>query len=273
MKFLSIIQLTFRESFAKETFIAFMLISTLISALFLFAVNLDIVNGMQTSLKIFGADARELIEIKQFLFEVQGGIIVMLYTGGIFMALFATSSLIPTLLQPGFIDLFICKPISRPAILLGRYLGALVIVAFNIFYLVLTSWLILSIKTGFWNLGYLYAALVILLAFSALYSLMTLLSITSRSGALSLMITYLVLFFSPLLLQRDNIYALLSSKFWGIAIDWIYYALPKTSELGGVARHVAKGVPVVSWFPVWTTALFTVVVFGLAAVIFNKKDY
>ena len=56
MKFLSIIQLTFRESLAKKTFLAFFGISTLICLLFIFALNLDIVDGMQSSISIFGHD-------------------------------------------------------------------------------------------------------------------------------------------------------------------------------------------------------------------------
>ncbi|NOQ98290.1 MAG: hypothetical protein GQ561_09010, partial [Calditrichae bacterium] len=49
-KIYALIQITFRESFAKKTFMAFFGISTLICLLFMFALNLDIVDGMKSSI-------------------------------------------------------------------------------------------------------------------------------------------------------------------------------------------------------------------------------
>ena len=273
MKFFSIIQLTFWESFAKKTFIAFLGISTLTCLLFIFALNLDLVNGMQSSVKIFGQDTGAMVDVTEIIWGIEGAIAVMLFTGGIFMSLFATSSLIPTLLQPGFIDLFISKPVSRFTILTGRYVGAISIVAFNIFYLIIFSWLILSLKTGVWNWGYLLAGLMIVMTFSILYALMTLLGIITRSGAFSLMITYLILFFSPLLIQRDKLYALLSSKYYGYLIDGIYYFLPKPTELGDITQKLVRGVEITSWMPLWTSLLFAGFILGLSGYIFKLKNF
>lgn len=273
MKFLSIIQLTFRESMAKKTFLAFFGISTFICLLFLFALNLDVVDGMKSSVKIFGETTTGAINLPEIIFSIEAGLAVLLYTGGLFMALFATSSLIPTLLQPGFIDIFISKPVSRLAILLGRYLGAVLIVAFNVFYLVIFSWLILSLKTGFWNWGFLSAGLIITVTFAVLFSLMTFLGILTRSGPFSLMITYLILFFSPLLLQRDQIYALLSSKYYGYLVDAVYYILPKTTELGNLTQQLVRGAPIVSWMPLWSSLLFGLGIFGVSAFLFYRKNF
>ena len=273
MKFFSIIQLTFRESFAKKTFLAFMAISTLIGLLFIFALNLDIVNGAQSAVSLFGIDAPELVEVQDIIEGVEGAVSVLLFTAGIFMSLFATSSLIPALLQPGFVDLFISKPLGRLEILAGRFVGAIAIVAFNIFYLIIITWLIMSIKTGLWNLGFLLAGVMIVITFTILYSLMTFLSLLSRSGPFSLMITYLILFFSPILLQRDNIYALLSSKYYGYLVDGLYYFLPKTAELGKITQQLARNIAVTSWMPLWTSLLFGIFIFAVSGYVFHKKDF
>lgn len=273
MKFLAIIQLTFRESFAKKTFLAFFVISTLVCLLFIFALNLDLVDGMKSSVKIFGQEAAGKIDLKEIIWGIEGGVAVMLFTGGIFMALFATSSLIPTLLQPGFIDLFLSKPLSRVQILSGRFVGAVAIVAFNIFYLIIFTWLILSLKTGLWNWGFLLAGVMIVITFAILFTLMTVLGILSRSGAFSLMITYVILFFSPLLLQRDRIYALLASKYYGYLIDGIYYFLPKTTELGNMTQQLVRGVAINSWMPLWSSILFGGLMFTLASYLFQRKNF
>lgn len=273
MKFLSIVQLTFRESFAKKTFIAFMVISTIVCLLFMSALNLDIVDGMKSSISIFGKNSETLFDVRDILLGVQGTIAVMLFTGGILMSLFATSGLIPAILRPGFIDLFISKPISRLTILAGRYVGAVAIVAFNIFYLIVFTWLIMSVKTGLWNWGFLLAGLMIVVTFAVLYALMTFLGVVSRSSTFSLMITYLILFFSPLLLQRDKIYALLSTKFYGYVVDSLYYFLPKTTEMSNITQQLTRGAEVGSWMPVWTSILFAGLMFTASAYIFQRKNF
>ncbi len=273
MKFLAIIQLTFRESLAKKTFIAFFGISTLTCLLFMFALNLDVVDGLKSTVSIFGKQASEEVNLNEIIWGVEAAIAVMLFTGGIFMALFATSSLIPGLLKPGFVDLFISKPISRMEILTGRYIGAISIVAFNIFYLILVSWLILSVKTGIWNWGFLLAGVTITLTFAVLFSLMTFLGIISGSGPFSLMITYMILFFSPLLLQRDKIYALLSSKYYAYVFDGLYYFLPKTTELGNMTQQLVRGVAIASWMPLWTSLLFGAFMFWISGLIFQNKNF
>jgi len=273
LKFFSIIKLTFRESFAKKTFIAFMSISTLIGLLFIFALNLDIVDGAQSAVSLFGIDAPELVNVQDIIEGVEGAVSVLLFTAGIFMSLFATSSLIPALLQPGYVDLLITKPLGRMEILSARFIGAVAIVLFNIFYLILLTWLIMSIKTGLWNWGFLLSGIIIVITFTILYSLMTFLSMLSGSGPFSLMITYLILFFSPILLQRDNIYALLSSKYYGYFVDGLYYFLPKTAELGNITQQLARNVTVSSWMPLWTSLLFGILMFALSGLIFQKKDF
>jgi len=270
---LAIVQLTFRESLAKKTFMGFLAISTFICLLFIFALNLDIVDGAQSSISLFGLEAPELVELNKIILGVEAGVAILLFTGGIFMSLFATSNLIPALLQPGFIDLFISKPVSRTEIIAGRFIGSLAIVAFNIFYLIVFTFLIMSLKTGIWNWGFLLAGLMILITFSALFALMTLLGVISGSGPFSLMLTYLILFFSPLLLQRDQIYALLNARIYGYILDGLYYLLPKTAELGKITEELVRGIGVYNWMPIWSAVLFGIMTFILSTYIFHQKDF
>lgn len=273
MKLLAIIQLTFRESLAKKTFIAFLGISTLINLLFLFALNLDIVDGAESYISLFGKEVDHAFQLDEIIFFIEGGVAFGLFTAGLFMALFATSSLIPSFLEKGSIDLLISKPLSRIQILSGRYLGAVAIVAFNIFYMIIFCWLIMSVKTGIWNFGFLLAGVMIVLTYAILFALMTFLSVTIRSSAFSLMITYLIIFFSPLLLQRDVIYALLSSKFYAYFFDGLYHFLPKTSELGIITRLLVQGMEVTSWMPLWTSLIFGALMLTVSNVVFSRKNF
>lgn len=273
MKLLAIIQLTFRESLAKKTFIAFLGISTLVNLLFIFALNLDIVDGAESYISLFGQEVDHAFQLDQIIYGIESVVAFGLFTAGLFMALFATSSLVPSFLEKGSIDLLISKPLSRLQILTGRYLGAVAIVAFNIFYLIVFSWLILSIKTGIWNYGYLMAGVMIVVTFAILFALMTFLGITIRSGPFSLMITYLIIFISPLLLQRDVIYALLSSKFYAYLFDGLYHFLPKTSELGNITRLLVQGADINSWTPLWTSLIFGILMLTVSNIVFSRKNF
>ena len=228
---------------------------------------------MQSSVTLFGQESSELIDIEMLIFKIESAVAVLLFSGGLFMSLFATSGLIPSLMQMGHVDLLISKPLGRYHILLGRYLGAVTIVAFNVFYLVIFSWLILSLKTGFWHGGFLLAGVMIVITYAILYALMTLLGIITRSSAFSLMITYLILFFSPLLLQRDQIYALLSGRIWGFILDGLYHFLPKTTELGNITRLLVQGDPVSSWIPLWTSLIFGIIMLTTSTYIFSRQNF
>ena len=272
-RLLAIIELTFRESLAKKTFIAFFGISTLVNLLFIFALNLDIVDGAQSYISLFGQESGKAFDLEKIVWGVESGVAILLFTGGIFLSLFATSSLIPSMLDPGNIDLFISKPVSRVMIISGRFLGSVAIVAFNVFYMIIFSWLTISLKSGIWNVGFLYAALMIVLAFTILFTLMTFLGLLTKSGPFSLMLTYLILFFSPLLIQRDKIYALLSDKFYAYLLDGLYHFLPKTAELGQITGQLVRGAEVSDWLPLWSSLLFAVILFLLSGIIFQRKNF
>ena len=114
---------------------------------------------------------------------------------------------------------------------------------------------------------------MIVLTFAILYTLMTFLGVVTRSSAFSLMITYAILFFSPLLIQRDKIYALLSSKVYAYLFDGLYYVLPKTAGLGVLTQQLAKNGTVSSWMPLWSSFLFGLSMFAISSVIFHNKDF
>jgi ABC-type transport system involved in multi-copper enzyme maturation permease subunit len=231
------------------------------------------VNGAQTYITLFGQEQKTTFSLKEFIWNIEGGIAAALFSAGVLLALFATSSLIPSMLQKGTIDLFISKPLSRSNILLGRYLGATSIVAFNIFYLVIGSWLVLSIKTGLWNSGFLLAGVMIVVTYMIMYSIMMFFGVLTSSSAFSLMVTFLVIIITPMLIARDRIYALLSSKVYGYLLDGLYYFLPKGGELGDMTQKLVRGVMIENWLPLWTSLLFAVFMFFMTQILFSRKNY
>ncbi|RMD90857.1 MAG: hypothetical protein D6813_08530 [Calditrichaeota bacterium] len=213
------------------------------------------------------------LNLEKIIISIESVIATLAYSGGIFLSIFATASLVPTMLEKGQIELILSKPISRSQILFGRFVGAQAIMFFNVVYLIGGSWLILSMKTGFWYFPYLYAILMVMVAFAAIYALMTFVGVTTRSTGVSIMMAYAVLFFSPLLAQKDRIYAFLSHKIYYYLLEGLYQILPKTFELGEMNQALVMGKAFGGWTPLWSSCLAAFFIYLFANYIFVRKNF
>src|SRR5208337_2581531 len=151
---LALVQDTFREAFARKIFWGLFGLSTLMILFFLFLL-IDVVEGALATVTLFGRTMNRATDVDRLVRGTYAGIATFLYTFGMFLAVFASAGLIPSVLEPGRIELLLSKPVSRTHILLGRYLGNLLVVGSNVAYLVLAIWIILGIKTGIWRMSFL----------------------------------------------------------------------------------------------------------------------
>lgn len=275
LKIWAILGFTFRESLARKTFIAFFVLSSLLHLFLIFALDVDAIDGAMSMVTLFGNDleAMNQIEIQKIITGIQSGIAFVAFFGGIILSLFATANLIPNMLERGSIELLVSKPLPRPLIFLARFFGAQAIVALNVTYLIAGSWLILSFKTGIWHLPYLYSIPMVLAAFAMMYALVSLIGVTTRSASVSIMVVYIIIFLSPLLVQKDRIYAFLSSKIYYYLLEGIYHLLPKTFDLGQINQALIMGRPVETWSPLWTSLISAAFMLSTAIVIFSRKDF
>jgi ABC-type transport system involved in multi-copper enzyme maturation permease subunit len=266
---------TFRESLARKTFIAFFIFSSLILAIFLFALNLDIVDGALSGFSVFGNEVGGTgrVDIKELITGIQSVIAGILFGFGLALSVFATASLIPSMLQKGHIEWMLSKPISRHNLLIGKLIGAVAIVTLNVFYLVGGSWLILSIKSGLWNFPFLFSGVLIVANYVVLFSIMVFLGVIVQNTAISIMGVFFVAVLSPALVSRDKIYALLSEKIYQAILDGIYYLTPRTYGFAEIVTTNVLGKPVQSWQPVWHSLLIGVFFFSLAIYIFKRKNF
>lgn len=272
-KIWALVAFTTKESLAKKTFLAFFLLSTILHLFFILALNIDVVNGALAMVKIMGQDVNKNVDVHKMIVDIQTVIATMVFSGGIFLSIFATASLIPNMLEKGSIDILLSKPLSRTQIFLARFLGAQSIMAFNVIYLIGGTWLILSWKTGVWHLPYLYSIPMVIIAFAIMYTIMAFVGVTSRSSGVSVMVAYTILFFSPFLVQKDKIYALLSNKIYYYFLEGLYHLFPKTFEMGQINQALVRGEPIESWMALWTSCLAGTFFLGAAVFIFSKKDF
>ena len=270
---LALVQDTFREALARKIFWGLFGLSTLMVLFFLFLLKIDIVEGALATVTLFGRSSNHTQNLDDLVIGTYATIATFLYTWGMFLAVFASAGLIPAVLEPGRIELLLSKPVSRTHILLGRYLGNILVVGSNVVYLVLAIWIILGIKTGFWRMSFLASIGTTMFIFAVLLAVVVLMGVLFQSTALATMVAVGLMIMSPILAQTSTVMKLLSSEWSRQLWRGLYYVLPKVYDMGHMTLDMIRSGQYDWWMPVWTSTLFGIAVLGAALALFQRKDF
>jgi ABC-type transport system involved in multi-copper enzyme maturation permease subunit len=269
----AIVRDTFREAFARKVFWGFYALSTLMILFFLLVLRVDIVEGASATVTLFGVDSVRNMPVQRIIQGAFAAIATFLYTWGLALAVFASGSLVPSLLEPGRIELLLSKPVSRVQLLLSRYLGILLVVAVNFAWLVLGVWIVLGAKTGIWNEQFLLTLPAGVFLFSVMLGLIVLAGVLWESAAVCVMIPIALMLMSPILAQRYTVLKLLSSEWSRDVYRGLYYVFPKVYDIGRIMINVVRERGGIEWMPVWSTALFGCVTLAAGVWLFRRRDF
>jgi ABC-2 family transporter protein len=215
--------------------------------------------------------------------------------GGTLLALIWTAGFMPEFLQPANASVLVSKPISRWVLLLGKYLGVLTFVAFQVTVFILGTYLALGLRTGYWPTSYLWGIPLLLLHFAAMYSFSVLLAVVTRS-TLTCVIGSVLFWFLCLGMNysRHRLLALESEMppvhpFLRGCMEAGYWILPKPVDLVMVmyralgARDFFGTLPELEkvqalgvFYPelsLWTALFFAIGMIGIAARQLADTDY
>jgi len=263
---------TFREASARKIIWGFFGCSTVLILFFLLIVKIDVVQGAIATMTIFGKTGQTQ-DVNRAVRGAHAGIAALLYGFGMLLAILASAGLIPTIFEPGRIELLLSKPIERWHILLGRYLGNLLVIALNIFYPVLTLWIIFGVKTGVWTAGFLWGSILTLFMFAVYLSVILLVGVVWESAVVATMITFGMIILSLIVFNKTMIERLLSSEWSRDIVRGLYYLLPKVIDIGQILGKIVQEQPVESWMPVWSTALFGMACLGGGLWLFQRRNF
>ena len=264
---------TFEEARARWLFWGLFGLSTLLICIFLFVLNIDLTAGAVSFMDI-QSTSRPIYDIRKFVNVSYSWVSIFVYIWGTFLAVFASSGLIPSVLEAGRISLLLSKPVSRATLLMGRYLGNLLVVAANHVYLICSVWIIIGLKTHIWEPRFLLAIPVALFIFAVLLSTVVFIGVIAESAALSVMVAVALMLISAILAQRDNVIRLLSSEWSRNLWLGLYWIVPKVYDLGQAMKQIILYDRQADWWtPVWTSAMFGIVVLWQAVVLFRRRDF
>jgi ABC-2 type transport system permease protein len=270
MIFRTIIEGTIREAIAKKIFLGFFIISSLIILGFLLFVNLESVEGM---VDMMGATGEE--GIRQIIIGFQVGVLNISYLLVITFCLITVSSFVPSMLEKGNIDLLLSKPVSRTKLILGKFTGGVLLIFLSLVYLIGLVWLILSAKSGFWHLPFLYSIFWLTFSFAVIYSLIILINLLTQSSILAILVSLFIVFIiSPVLSVREEIiFTLVDNSIVRFFVNFFYYVLPKPGDLNAIAVNQILQEPVISYQPFISSLLFMLACLSVSIFYFRKKDY
>lgn len=265
---------TFQESFRNKMFLFFFIVASLIIGSIGLALNMDVVNGVMRGVSFMGNELRvPAFTVKQWVESLQSGLAMVIGTFGLFLALMATSTLFPALLQKGSIDLLLCRPIPRWRVITARFLGGASIMAFNAAYLFLGVWVVLGWKSGVWNHGFPLATIFAIFAFVVLFSVVMIVSVMTESGPAGLLAAFSMLIFSPVLAAHEQITPAFSSELYRQVFRSLYWVLPKSAETIGAMRRLITERPLDLNWVVGTSLAFALACYVVTMVYFTRKDY
>lgn len=269
---IALVRDTFREAFARRIFWGFLIACTALLLFLMFILRVDVVQGALATVTIFGRSAPTM-GVTNLVEQTQSVIAMVLYFMGMALAVFASAGLVAAVFEPGRIELLLSKPVSRTHLLLGRYIGNVLVIAANILYLVVGSWIVFGIKANVWGGGYLLSSLFTIFIFAVMLSVLVLVGVLWDSSAIAIMATFAIMFVTPVLAYRNTLEKLMNSEWSRTVLRDSYYALPKTVDISVMVRHLILKEPIDSWMPVWSTALFGVVMLALGLWRFQRRSF
>jgi ABC-type transport system involved in multi-copper enzyme maturation permease subunit len=270
---LALILDTFQEARARWLFWGLFGLSSLLIAIFLFVLRIDLVQGA-VSLMGIESTAHPVYNIQKFVNTSYAWVSIVLYIWGTFLAIFASAGLIPSVLEAGRISLLLSKPLTRTMLLMGRYFGNVFIVLVNHVYLICSIWIVIGIKTNIWDTRFLLAIPISVFIFAVFLCVVVLIGVVFESAALSVMVPAALMLISAILAQRQIVIRLLDSD-WSRQL-WLafYWIIPKFFDLGLAMKQIVQYDREANWItPVWTSAMFGLAVLSGAIYVFQKRDF
>jgi ABC-type transport system involved in multi-copper enzyme maturation permease subunit len=108
-------------------------------------------------------------------------------TVALLISIILTAFFIPNMLRKGGVDLLISKPIGRTQLLIYKYVGGLTFIFLVTTFTVGGIWLVIALRSGFWDPSFLVVIPVLTFTFAILYAVSTLAAVLTRSPIVAML--------------------------------------------------------------------------------------
>lgn len=249
---------------------------TLVLAVLGVFLRLEVVDGALASSRLFGAllfdQVRQTDEALRPVFAFAAG--VGFFGGSLFLVV-ACADFGPSLLAPGRIEQLLSLPVARWQLVVGTYLGLLVLAVVSTLYGAAGVMLLFGVKTGTWEPRLLVSAGLGVTAFAALAATMLAAATVVRSAAVSAGAALALFAVSLFASNRDAVASTIDTE-WGQALFRAAMApFPRLGSLGmqGLAMMFERGDAATMLRLAGGSVVFAGAVLAFAIVRFERKDF
>lgn len=233
-----------REAAARKFILAFLLGVTGVLVTTALSLRIEVVDGALAASRLFGqvmrTDIRAVDVALRPVFMAAASIV---FYGGILFGIVSCSDFAPSLLSPGRIEHLLALPLRRWHILAGTFIGVMTLAVLGALYGSLGLVLIFGVKTGYWTVGPVIAALLACVSFAAVYAVMLTSATLVRSPALCAGMGGITLVAGIIAGQRTKIAPFIEEGAMRSLFKGVTLLLPRLSSLANASMDLAASEP------------------------------
>ena len=243
-----------------------------------FSLDLEVVNGAIAAGKLFGGTftGKAGMGAGEFLGPVLSGLSYAVFYGGLLFLIVAVADIAPKMLAPGRVELLLALPLRRTELVIGIYLGVVMIASLASILAIGGASIVLFVKVEIFTPAPLMGALCAMVGFCTVYGVMLAVAAVARSAALSAGAALLIYIAGAATSDRALVLSLIRNGFTREVLAVVMGPLPRMATLAEVGADVALKKTVD-----WSVALPVIggcTAFGLffvvvACIVVNVKDY
>lgn len=266
-----------REALSRKFILAFLVGITLLLLTLTLSLRIEVLDGALAATRLFGQSLELSIRaVDMALRPLYMVTAYLVFYGGILFGLVACSDFAPSLLSPGRIEHLLALPVRRWQVLVGTFVGVMMLAVGGAVYGAGGLWLILGVKTGYWTVGPLIAALLASVAYAAVYAVMLTCATLVRSAALCAAAGGVFLVLGVIAGFRRGIAPVLEEGVSRTGFELLTLFLPRLSSLANASASIAASMPLEQHSLGAVLAgvgLFGMGVLALGLWHFERKDY
>lgn len=266
-----------REAVSRRWFLALGAGITLVLGIAFAALRLDVVDGALAATRLFGKEKHSAImAVDVALRPLFQAVAYWVFYGGLAFGIVSCADFAPRLFSPGRIEQLLALPVRRWELLLGTYLGVLCMALLGTLYGTGGLVLLIGVKAGHWTLAPLFAGLLAVVGFAAVYGAMLASAVFARSAALSAGVGGLVFLFGIIAGFRQKLAPMVEAGLARSTFEAVSAALPRLSSLATASAQWAASEPVDASSITQLasgTLVFGLFALAVAAWRFEGKDY
>lgn len=175
-----------REAFARRYMLA--LFSSILIGLVLlgFGLNLEVVDGALAAGRLFGAAIENaIVPVDVALRPVFQALCWVVFYLGLLFGMVVTADIAPKMLSPGRVELLLSLPVRRVELVVGTYLGVVIVALSAAVFAVGGLSAVLFVKAEFFTIAPFVGGAAAVIGFLAIYAVMLLATSFARSAALA----------------------------------------------------------------------------------------